>query len=71
MLSRILAALILVCGLARAQPDAAEIVEKAFAADEKNDEIARMYTFRERQEVRRFNSDGKLSSTEVRIINFT
>jgi hypothetical protein len=54
-----------------AQLDAREIVRRAVAADEHNWKMARNYTFSERVERRRLDSEGRVNSTEVKTYEVT
>lgn len=60
----LIASFLLVAPLALAQ-DANEIVRRASDRDFTNFESRKNYTYQERQEVREFNSKGKLTKTEI------
>lgn len=53
------------------QADAREIIRKAVAADERNWRAARNYTFLQRVELRRLDSQGGLKSSEVKTYDIT
>jgi hypothetical protein len=51
--------------------DLREVIRRAVAADERNWKVARNYTFLERVEVRRLDSQGRVKSKEVRTYDVT
>lgn len=53
------------------QVDARQIIRNAVAADERNWRIARNYTFLQRVELRRLDSQGGLKSSEVKTYDIT
>ena len=53
------------------QVDAREIIRNAVAADERNWKIARNYTFLQRVELRRLDSQGRVKSSEVQTYDVT
>ena len=53
------------------QVDAREIIRRAVAADERNWRVARNYTFLQRVELRRLDSEGRLKSSEVKTYDIT
>jgi hypothetical protein len=53
------------------QVDAREIIRKSVAADERNWRVARNYTFLQRVELRRLDSQGRLKSSEVKTYDVT
>jgi len=68
--------LLLLLGLASApalpaQVDAREVIRRAVAADARNWNVARSYTFSERVELRRLDSLGRLKSEDVRSYDVT
>jgi hypothetical protein len=54
-----------------AQVDAREVIRRAVAAEARNWNVARGYTFLERVEFRRLDSHGQLKSTEVQTYDVT
>lgn len=48
------------------QVDARQVVRRAVAADDRNWKVARNYTFLEREELRRLDSQGRVKSKQVR-----
>ena len=51
--------------------DAREIIRRAVAADERNWKVARNYGFSERVDARRLDSQGQLTSKEVKSYDVT
>jgi hypothetical protein len=51
------------------QGDAREVIRRAVAADERNWKVARNYTFAERVDLRYLDSQGRVKSREVRILD--
>jgi hypothetical protein len=53
------------------QVDAREIIRQAVAADERNWQIARNYTFLQRVELRRLDAEGRVKSSEAQTYDVT
>lgn len=70
-MTRIFCALLLSCLPLAAADDALAIIQKAFEADQANDEIARSYTFHERVEETMFDKEGEIKKQESKTWDVT
>jgi hypothetical protein len=68
---RALSFLAMIAVAAAAQPDAREIVRRSVAAYEANWELARNYTFLEREQLRQLDAAGRVKSADTKTYDLT